>query len=326
MKVYIKDGKTFRNKAIIEAFSYKLVKSIYTDLSELETEYDPDVMVNDIIYDNYGWYGLISEIERDGERLLQIKAEDIMNLFRRDIIYVASDMKTTTEQTMASAISKYFSNESDEVFQIPYLNVSAVTSTSRTSPSVESGVWNLKSYVAKVRRLQSVYADISFSASQMVIKIQQKQILPKKIFITNRNMEIIEESFSNTSISKITAYHTDPISSTDYYLLENGTITTTYQPTGRAEGTWEYLHIDGDQDEMEQVRNKFKENSFSHKISFLVPKTEAKWDFYDPVIIDVRNTFYNSYIAKKIILDDDTIEYQCGELRTTLSDKINYLN
>lgn len=326
MKVYIKDGKTFKNKAIVTAFSYKLVRSIYTDLSELTTEYASAISLGDILYDNHGWCGLISDIERDGEKLLIIKCQDITNLFARDIIYRESEMEPSSEETLMSAILGHYQTQSDIVYRLPYLHVNLPsTTTTRMTPSVDYGVWNIKSYIALIRRLQSIYTDISVTNDTLEIVIQKKTLPTKKIFTTNRRVEILEETFSKTSIAKITAYHTDPVSSTDYYMLEDGTITTTFQASGRAEGDWELLQIDGDQDELTQVTNKFKENSYSHKISFLVPKEDAQWDFYDPVMVEVKKQYYNSYIAKKIILDDDTIEYQCGELRTTLSDKINQL-
>ena len=71
------------------------------------------------------------------------------------------------------------------------------------------------------------------------------------------------------------------------------------------------------------IINKFKENSYSHKVTFVVPNDKAKWEFYDPVMIEVNKLWYQSYIAKKIIKDDGTTEYQCGELKTSLTDKIN---
>lgn len=327
MKVYVKDGKTFRNKAIVEAFSWKLVKSIYTDVSELVIESSDEIETNDIIYDNFGWSGVISEITKE-DNIMNIKAEDILTLFSRKIIYLSSDMKTTTEQTLMSALATYFQSVSDEEYALPYLSITATTQTARISPVVEAGLWDIKSYISRVRRLQSIYADIYFSATSMSIVIQKKDLLPKTIYIRNRGIEIIEESFSNKSIGKVTAYHsdTDPITSTDYYLLTDGTITTSYTAQNRTDGEWEFLQIGNEQDESAEVRNKFAENSSSHKISFLVPEDRADWDFYDPVLVEVRKRYYSSYIAKKIVHDNGTIEYQCGDLRTTLSDKINKLS
>lgn len=321
MKVYIKDSKTFYNKAIVDAYSYQLVKSIYTDLSELTVQYNENIAVGDIIYDNYGWIARISSVEKDGQTL-QLKAEDITYLFNRDIIFTSSDMKSSTEQTLLQALQKYYKNQSDEVYALPYLNLAAYTMTSNLQPAVEYGLWSIKSYISRVRRLQGVYADIKASASTLDIFIQRKELFSGKIFTTNQYLEITEETFSNTSIGKVTAY-TQGGSATDYYLLEDGTITTTYQAYNRVPGEWVYLEIQEGEDELTQVKNKFKENSYSHKVTFVVPKDKAKWEFYDPVMIEVNKLWYQSYIAKKIIKDDGTTEYQCGELKTSLTDKIN---
>lgn len=325
MKVYIKDRKTFQLKAILDAYSYKLVKSIYTDLSELTTEYNADITLNDVIYDNKGWIGLIEGLERDGDNLLNIKAGDISNLFSRKLIYISGDMKTTTEQTLRQAIVNYFVNESDEVYALPFVNATAGTQTQNTYPDLEEGLWSVRSYISKVRRLQSVYTEFSISGNALNVQILRKSLTPQKIFTTNRKLNITEESFSNISVAKITAYtlETDPPTSTDYYLLANGNITTTYQATGRASGDWECLKYEATDNVNDLVNSKFKENSYSHKITFVTNEEEAIWNFYDPVIVEIRKQTYTSYIAKKIINDDGTIEYQCGELKTTLSDKIN---
>lgn len=329
MKVYIKDRETFSTKAALDCYSYTLVKSIYTDLSELVTEYSDQAELGDILIDNMGYLGVISNLEREDKGSLAIKCQDISTLFSRSIIYQGDADNINAENYLEQYLyEQYGGDQSDPFYQLAYISVDRQTSTTPCIPDTEDGLWNCKSYISRIRRLYGIYTD--FEANNLdgrpVLKvtIARKQLDPKRVFTTNRNVDITEETFSNTTIAKITAYtRGDTPTANDYYMTNSGTYTTNPNDPNRIAGDWEYLEIQEGESETEQVLNKFKENTYSHKISFIVPENEARYDFYDPVVVELRSQYYDSYIAKKIKHDNGTIEYVCGELRTSLTDKIN---
>lgn len=329
MKVYIKDKETFITKAALDCYNYTLVKSIYTDLSELTTEYSDKAEVGDILIDNMGYLGVISDIERETKRSLAIKCQDISTLFSRSIIYDGAAENVNAENYLETALYDNFGgDQSDPFYALFYLSIDRQTSTTSCIPDTEQGLWNAKSYISRIRRLYSIYTD--FEANNLggtpVLKvtIAKKTIAPKRIFTTHRNVEILEETFSSSTIAKITAYtRGDTPTANNYYMTSSGSYTTNPNDPNRIAGDWEYLEIQEGQSETEQVLNKFKENTYSHKICFAVPENEARYNFYDPVVVELRSNYYDSYIAKKIKHDNGTIEYQCGELRTSLTDKIN---
>lgn len=329
MKIFIKDKKTFDTKAALDCYSYTLVKSIYTDLSELVIEYSDKVERGDILIDNKQFLGVISDLERDTPKTLQVKTQDISTLFSRSILYNNDGESMTAEQYLEKYLQEeYGSDQLDSYYMLPYITVNRVTSSSTCIPDVEYGLWNIKSYISRIRRLYGIYTDCeaTYNAGRAVIQINiEKKTVPEKIFFTtNKNAEILEETFGNTTIAKITAYtRGDSPTANNYYMTSSGTYTTNENDPNRITGDWEYIEIGEDQNEQEQVLNKFKENTYSHKVSILVPNNEARYDFYDPITLELRGQYYSSYIAKKILHDNGTTEYQCGELRTSLSDKIN---
>lgn len=329
MKLFLKDKKTFTTKAALDCYKYTLVKSIYTDLSELTIEYSDLVERGDILIDNNSFLGVISDFERDTPKTLQVKTQDIATLFSRPIIYQGDAESMSAERYLEKYLyEEYGGDQADSYYMLPYVSVNRVTNSSVCLPDIEYGLWNCKSYISRIRRLYNIYTDCvaTYNAGRPVIQvnIEKKTIPNKTIFTTNRNVEILEETFGNTVIAKITAYtRGDNPTANDYYMTSSGTYTTNRDDPTRITGDWEYIEISDDQNEQEQVLNKFKENTYSHKVSFLLPNDEARYDFYDPITLELRGQYYSSYIAKKILHDDGTTEYQCGELRTSLSDKIN---
>jgi hypothetical protein len=83
MLFYVKDRKTFKTKAVLEGVTWKLVRSVWTDLSEIVAKDDPNVNAGDIIFNRGGWLGLISDLERDGKQL-SLKIEKIERILQKD--------------------------------------------------------------------------------------------------------------------------------------------------------------------------------------------------------------------------------------------------
>ena len=325
MKLFIKDRLTFETKAAVDIYNYTLVQSIYTDLSDITTAYTENINDDDIIFTLDGFIALVNDSEREGDNVLHITAKDISYLFNNKQLYDGDAENYTAETYLYNNILSEYVNQTDSFYQLTYLNLTKLTSTSVSTPTLEEGLWTVKSFISQIRRLYNIFVNYTVKTDKLDITIGKEVRATKTLVTTNRPVDVLEETFSSSTVAKITAYNrsTTPVSTTNYYLLSDGSFTTNAAADDRVSGDWEWLEIMSGEDEQERVLNKFKENSYSHKVSLLMPDNEARFDFYDPITLELRNHYYTTYISKKIRHDDGTVEYQCGELRTTLTDKIN---
>lgn len=325
---YIKDRKTFRTKCTLILLTYEMVPwSIYDENSTFTVkrkEYYCDIVEGDILCAGE-YIGIIKDFALEGETFKLI-CEHILKMFNRDLIFT-EEQYTYVEDWVKSKIDANFTNQSDSMYRLPYLDVKVLThTTSWMNPDVEEGVWNIKSFVAKIRRLQSIFTEFSYTRDNLTITIGKKQLTPKQIDLSGGQYIVEEETYSNTAIGRITSVLENdetPRQIKEWYILLDGTVVNTYTSENRVNGSWEVLFIENAEDIETSVRNEFAKNSSSHKIQFSVPLEMARFSFYDDVTIRGRNgrisASYIAAIRKK--KGDSRVIYQCGELRTLGTDK-----
>lgn len=333
MIFYIKDRYTFATKGIVEGASWNLIESVWTDQSELVVSNNDRAVAGDIIYNMDGWRGVIANIERDGEKMT-LKCQKIEALFDRDLLWTGLGRTQPAEFAVAYFFNNYFVSNSDTEYAISYLSTNRLTLVASPSqPITERGKINLASYIAQVRRLCGVFVYYDITGNTLTARIQHESRATKTIITTNAPVEIVEESFSNKDITaKVTTYKfTDgypPLftDQTDWYLFDDGSINTDPTAGTRVKGNWVLLEIGTEDDPENSATNIFRSNnSAEHKITFRVPLKDARYDFYDPVNIEVDGHAYQSYISRKITSSEGYVEYTCGDLKTSLIDKINNL-
>lgn len=326
MWFYFKDIKTFKTKSAAISENYSIVEgSIYDDLSTITVEYNTDISDNDIVFNNNGYIGIVRDSEKQGN-LLQLNCENIVNIFNRDVIYDNTKPTAGIEEYLKNELLKNFVNLSDKKFTFEYLNISADSTTLKTAiPDTDNGICNFKSYIGKIRRLYNIFVEFEVTHTVLNVNIIKRDENTKQLVLNNTSVTIEEETFSQTNIAKITSYLKDTGISKDWYLLEDGSVTNKRTALNRVDGEWIILQVSNAAEIEDEVKNKFKENSYSHKIVFSVKSSEARFNFYDNLKIELNKKIYKSYIATKTVNSNGLTQYQCGELRTTLTDKIKEL-
>lgn len=326
MNCYVKDRKTFRTLCVCPVLDYELTPwSIYDEVSTLTVSREKEELFRegDFIILGTGLYcGIIKEAEVDIYKA-ELKCEHIIKLLSRDLLKTEKP-DSGIEQFIKNQIDEHYTNQPDMVYSVPYLNVTAATATlSDMAPEIKDGVWNIKSYTAKVRRLLNVFIEFIFTRDSLNIILRRKDDGIKQIDLSDPSVKILEESYSNKAIGKITSVCEEDEQVLDWYLLDDGTVTNTYQPNNRVYGDWIKLFIDKAEDVPFKIQDEFAKNSYSHKILFSVPQEKARFNFYDRLRIARNGRLYASYIAAiRIKKDSSRVEYQCGELRTNFTDKI----
>lgn len=334
MIFYIKDRYTFETKGIVEGASWRLIESVWTDLSELTVTNNDRAQSGDVIYTMDGWRGVITDIERDG-KTMDLKCEKMESLFDRELLWTGLGRTQPAEFSVAYFFNNYFVNNSDTYYQYTYLTTNRATlEASPSQPITDRGKINLASYIAQVRRICGVFVYYDISGNTLTARIQHESRQAKTIITTNTPVEIVEESFSQQDITaKVSTYkYTDgypPLftDQTDWYLFDDGSISSNPGDGTRVQGRWALLEINDEDDPENSALNVFRSNnSATHKITFRVPETDARYNFYDPVRLELHGHLYESYISRKTRTSEGYVEYTCGDLQTTLTDKINELN
>ena len=323
MIAYIRDRHNFKLKHHATVLSYDMtVQSIYDEVSEFTVKgTGSSAKAGDSFFAGK-FFGVVKEVDKDRETL-SVTCSDIDTLFSRDIPDAPGTVSGSIEGYIKSLIDKYYVNQPDAVYATPYLTVAASTSTAGSAlPDVEDGVWNVKSYLSKVRRLYNIHTSYSVVNGKLVMRIFHRDRQTHKVFLDLSDYEILEESFAHEAIGKITTVAEDTGARRDWYLLKDGTITNTYTDENRIDGTWEVLSVSAAADAAQEVKNKFAENSDSHLIEFACGKDYA---FYDDLSIRTKEgRVLNSYISaiRKSSERTKTV-YKSGDLRIMLDEKIN---
>lgn len=323
MITYIRDRHTFAIKHHATALNYDMtVQSIYDEVSEFKIRgNESSAKAGDFFFAD-GFFGIIKEVDKDRETL-DITCNDIDTLFARDIPDDPGTVGGNIEGYIKSLIDKYYVSLSDAVYATPFLTVVASTSTVGSAlPDVENGVWNVKSYLSKVRRLYNIHTSYSVVNGGLVMRLFHRGRQTYKVFLDLSDYEVLEESFAHEAIGKITTIEEDTGARRDWYLLTDGTITNTYTDENRVDGTWEILNVSEAANAAEEVKNKFAENSDSHLIEFACSKD---YNFYDDLIVRTKDgQVLSSYIsAIRKSSDRNKNVYKSGELRIMLDEKLN---
>lgn len=322
MRVYIKDKRTFATQYGGAALDWDItLQSIYDEVSQIRMRgSDAAIRAGDYVFAG-DYCGVIRDVETNHD-VLTLSCRDMATVFERSLLPPEITPTTSIEGWIKGQIDTHYTNQSDDAYKLPYLRVIAETNTpGTTAPDVDNGVWTIKSYLSKIRRLHNIHATFEAVNNNLVVRIARRDRREHKIFLDSSQFDLIEETYSSDTIAKITTVATDTNARKDWYLLTDGTITDAYTPDNRVDGKWEILTVRAAADIEQAARDKFAANSRSHLIEFTTAK---EYGFYDNLLIRTKSgLIVTSYIsAIRAERGREKLIYKSGELRTTLTGKI----
>ena len=318
MQVFIKDGKTFETISHNEVLGYELKKSIYDVVSTIHI-IAPETLpkTGDIIYvDEVDFFGVLKEVELDN-KIAILKVNQIVTLLNRDLVYKSATY-TYLEDYLKTLIDTNYTNCADDVYAMPWLTVNAATHTQRTiSPDTEKNVFNIKSYLSKVRRLQNIFCKWEISRTELTLNLVNSLKAKRNVDFSNPAFKIVDESYSEKTVSKITSICEENNQTQDWYLLKNGNVTSTVPPAEtRVTGEWTVLTVAKAADVADDVKDEFKKNTYSHSIEFSAQK-ESGFVLYDRVTVSINNELFESYVTTVGVASGaNRITISLGELQT----------
>jgi len=313
MLCYIKSRATFHTSASLTVIDYDIaLDSVYDDASTLTVLTEIINIEGDFICFN-GWIGVISSVAPEKGQTT-ISARNILAAFNRPMIPAEG---ATIEGFIKDTLEAGYKNLADDLYKMPYLTVTTASSTPFLSPDLDdtTGLWNLRAYIAKVRRLKGVFCTWGLSGkSGLTCSIEAKEIPTLRLDFSDKSNRMESETYSRYSVAKVTAVVEGV--GTDYYLHTDGTHDT--NNTDRVTGAWEVIVTD-DEKKADAVAEVFAKSAYSHLIEF---RSDREFGFYDNLQVRINGRVLNSYVSTVKKSMKNGVLYKSGELRVTLTGKM----
>ena len=286
---YIKRRRDFVTVCAAQLLDWDYTeKSIYDDKSTFVIHGDENTASAGDLFFADGYGGVIREIDAGTRNAIQITCDDISALFSRNLFEITSfPAGQAVEEFTANQITANFIDTGDTSYDMGYITVETLTETDGNAlPDTSNGLWNMRDYLQKIRRVYGIETDFVPTKNGITINLYARQPQTHKIFLQNPDYILVDESYSSDITAKITAKIAATGDTTDWYLLDDDTITTDATAPNRVSGEWRSVIIDDAAQEQTTVKNEFSKNDQSFTIEF---STERPFNFYDNVFIRTKN-------------------------------------
>lgn len=308
MDCYIKRKSDFRTTHRLTVLDYDyVIDSIYDENSTFTVLSEITGIEGGFLFFD-GWLGVVDRCAPEKGQTL-ITCKNIISAFSRSLLPAEG---AHIETFIKGKLESEYKNLDDTMYDMPYLSVTTTSETGFIVADYEDGLWNLKSYIAKVRRLKGVFCVFGVQGNTLTVEIGKVDSPVRKVDFSDRTHRIESESYSKTSVAKVTAV-TD-VGTTHYYMHSDGQYDTT--DADRVDGDWVVLPTDR---EAEDVAEVFAKSAYSHLITFY---SDRVFGFYDSLQVRIGKRVLASYISGiRKSMKNGTL-YKSGELRVTLTEKL----
>lgn len=238
--------------------------------------------------------------------------------FSRTLVY-SQPSTLYLGQYIADVLNSEFIGLSDAAYDMPYLSVSNSDTTSFSPEIPQDGLFTLES-VMREAQMRGVVLTWTYTRTDLSLAISTAPQTTEPIVVGDGHTQLEEETYDKTAIAKVTVI-SELGYPHNYYLSIDGTISTS-EPLYRAQGEWVTVK-QTTQNLNDTAEQAFAANRESHKIAFSSDKVLG---LSTPVLLRLNDQTYRSEITYVgIDAKDSRFRYRCGELATTLTEKISRL-
>lgn len=281
----------------------------------------------------HNFIGIISRIESNkGYESCKIHVDDINSLFDRKIILSNDSLISSTglEDFIAEVITDRWISTGDSLLNIDYINLTVSTHTPYNfTVETQDGVYNFLTFLGNVKEYYGIELDYSFTSTQLNITISKKNYTELDIDLSASDVVNYDEVYSVDIIAKVVVKSNESNTETNYYLLNDRTISTDVSNVNRVIGDVEMVVCEKDVDVYQKAVDTFKSNRYNHNIAFDLISDSKLYEVSElfvnrPLRIKTRlNGVYNTFIAKEsYTLKSKVIQYECGNMKVKLTDKL----
>lgn len=323
MWAYIKDFSTFGTNDQREALDYKLVlDSMSAEQGSVTVNGDdlPRSLAGSWLIINSEPFYINQISPKKGKT--DIKLLPVIGLFDRDLLY--SDISATTiGGYIASIIGSEWINQTDTVYDTPYMTVTNTDTTAFVEPALDdNGVFNFLSYIEWARETYNISVKASISKNTLNLTIAKDTAAVHPLVVGDGHTQLSKSAFSSNVVAKLTVLQPDAnedMTSTIWYLAADGTASTTV-PENRAVGSWQTLVIGADEDQQEKVDEAFAANSTSHKVEIY---SDVEMNVGDTIKMRISGEVFEGIINAITRKKGDIRKlYRIGDLPTTLTEEL----
>ena len=343
MQVYVFDKKDLSIKQVatpIKSNGYRINLDEETNgKSQFVFQKKVEIIRGDFLFFNS--YLFLVEVAEDekGSNLISVTCKDAINIFDRKIIQTKTEMmlENSLEEFLAAMIMDNFVQNDDPVINIPYIDIAIESQTKVTEPTnSENLIYNFRTFMVNCRQNKDIFTELT---------IEQGDTNRLHIYIRNI---VDEQVLIDTTVSEVTGYlkqyEVDPVAKVQcfirdveeikyLFLKSDNTTTDNIDNPMRITGRVETISIDTDEEgeAYQEMLNVFRGNRFKHLVEFKIKKSSklvdvSKLKIGTPVKIKTKGIdifdIYDSYISAISFDDNEFISYKSGQLRVSLTDKL----
>lgn len=349
MLCYIKDFKTFETLSKFDSTEYSLAEgenggvTIYQkNAVELTKKY-----VGMWLIINKELFYISGATPNDDSIDLVIQSP--IYAFYRQVVYDGSETYGTLIKNILD--DNYGINCPDNEYKLTYLTVTATDSTPCIIEPDDYG-YVIPFEVFDDALYYGVAIDFNFTNTSLSIIVRTANYDIGTIVFNDGSTTLESESYDINYVAKVTVIHDlgapeseeendesvqeseESIEEEDdepahyyeeinYYLSTDGYVTTT-PPQNRAKGLWKYYTANQDESPLAVAIGAFSHNNDNHKIEF---RSLKRFALYQSINMRLRGELFSTIITARILSSNDNrYYYKCGNLATTLTEKIESNN
>lgn len=273
--------------------------------------------------DKYAWIVSACVPSNDNETTT-ITLLPFYTIFDRYIPYTAQALGVTMQ--IDADIWTYFKNCTDPMFAYPYIFPQTYSGASRYSfaPAVdESGLYNLKAYMDSMAPYVGAY--LTWSSSGITITVIDREdytyeFSPK--YNTDGGAEkLLKAAFTRDLISKLTYFDKATGTSTDYYLLDDGTVSTDSTAPNRVRGRW--ILYEAESANIGLITAQFSRSEYSHAIELMTSQQAPTYYARCQIRLPSGEVIASRVTSISASSGDDRLKIKAGRAATTLSEIIS---
>lgn len=230
-----------------------------------------------------------------------------------------------------AALETDYLNCPDAAYAVPYLQISNTDTTPLITPELDdTKLYKLSDIISSARRA-GVQINFGISGEKLAIGISTAAGATHNVFFSDGRAQLETETYSADNVAKVTvmqeqekAEDADKDAPTEYaaytyYLAADGSVSASV-PSARAEGRWEYITCKADETPEDKAKELFAKNVDSYKIEFY---STRRYQLYDTVRLRLHGGAFTTQITGITYNSgDDRYLYRCGELATTIQQKV----
>ena len=313
MEVYVYSRQSFSYLARATASSWDFPLESYQAASGsvvVAGLLSPDYKDNWLLAGGEAW--IIDRVEpADGMTTVTIAPG--IDAFDRPLIYAGTGHESTGEFLLQAF--ELFRDPGDPVYSMSYLDLINTDASPFVRPQCsDAGLWTLPDYIRS--RQDKTTVRLRVSGKRLRVEIAPTE--PQTHAITMDGVtELLQRTYSRQFTAKVTVVQSTGQST--YYVDAAGAVSAT-APSPRLAGEWRVVEARDNKDALEAAQEVFSENVAANKISFAAA---TRYNLGDAIRTRLDGQAATVKItAVRLSSGDSRYVYDCGELATSLSERL----